>query len=691
MAACAGAGVSDGSHCETDVIPSGTCTNGVCISSGCGNGIVDQGEVCDDGNTVSGDGCSADCLSIETCGNKITDASKGEQCDCGVAGDVAPGCTGPNSDTAGVCNTMCKLRCGDGIVEADEGCDPGAPSSVVSCAGAVYDRGLTTCSPSCQPVIAPDTCKYIGWRTRGTQAPATIVAPTSAGNGFFVAGPAVGSYTSYVGTSTLNAGVTLNDVWAADNLTAVAVGDGGKILRLDGSTWDVQSSGTSVDLLAVWGRSSDDIYAVGDSTVVHWDGASWLLLEMPGVFRAVSGDASHVYVAGDHGTLLVYDGVTWQPAAVGTIEDLRGVSSSGSLVVAVGANGTIVQDDGTGWVVGRTSSTANLLSTWGSASDGFFAVGEAGTVLFYDGSVWRPLALGHGVTGPPNQTYSEVRGLPGVEIGIRGTVDVATYDGAAWSPVAVPTAETIYGLWGSAPDDVFAVGRNGTILHHDGLTWTVQPTPTTADLRAVSGIGPHDVYAAGDGSTLLHYDGVAWTPVVAAEGIENYTAVYAAGVDDVYVAGAGGVYHYTGAIAPSLPTAAAILWGTSPTDIFAAGTGIEAFDGSSWSPTSVATNVRGLSGTSATDVYAVGPSAFHYNGAEWSSGPFTDADLTCVAASAVGVFAAGNSGKLRHWNGTALEPFVSRTTTDLNALFVIGNDVFMAGNDGTLDIMVFTK
>ncbi|HEX7702802.1 MAG TPA: hypothetical protein VF403_18810, partial [Kofleriaceae bacterium] len=274
---------------------------------------------------------------------------------------------------------------------------------------------------------------------------------------------------------------------------------------------------------------------------------------------------------------------------------------------------------------------------------------------------------------------------------IAGTADVDTYDSAAWSPVAVPTAETIYGLWGSAPDDVFAVGRNGTILHHDGLTWTVQPTPTTADLRAVSGTGPHDVYAAGDGSTLLHYDGLAWTPVVVAEGIENYTGVYAAAVDDVYVTGAGGVYHYTGAIASSHPTAAAVLWGTSPTDVLAAGTGIEAFDGSVWNPTSVASSVRGLSGTSATDVYAVGSSAFHYNGVEWSSGPFTDADLTCVAASAVGVFAAGDSGKLRHWNGTALEPFVSRTTTDLNALFVVGNDVFMAGNDGTLDIMVFTK
>jgi cysteine-rich repeat protein len=62
---------------------SGECFDGVCLLPGCGNGIVEPelGEQCDDGNHVSGDGCSADCRSNETCGNGVVDAIKGELCD----------------------------------------------------------------------------------------------------------------------------------------------------------------------------------------------------------------------------------------------------------------------------------------------------------------------------------------------------------------------------------------------------------------------------------------------------------------------------------------------------------------------------------------------------------------------------------------------------------------------------------
>ncbi|MGE0401567.1 MAG: kelch repeat-containing protein [Kofleriaceae bacterium] len=54
----------------------------VCLPIACGNGFVDPDrELCDDANTVSEDGCSADCRSDERCGNGVIDPLRGERCD----------------------------------------------------------------------------------------------------------------------------------------------------------------------------------------------------------------------------------------------------------------------------------------------------------------------------------------------------------------------------------------------------------------------------------------------------------------------------------------------------------------------------------------------------------------------------------------------------------------------------------
>ena len=75
----------DGDACDYSGTPDGRCYGDVCFPRGCGNGFVDvdEGEACDDGNTESEDGCSADCSSNETCGNGVLDLHMREQCDDG--------------------------------------------------------------------------------------------------------------------------------------------------------------------------------------------------------------------------------------------------------------------------------------------------------------------------------------------------------------------------------------------------------------------------------------------------------------------------------------------------------------------------------------------------------------------------------------------------------------------------------
>jgi cysteine-rich repeat protein len=110
LAACEGG--ADDTPCSFPGVTDGRCFDGTCFAAGCGNGVLEPGEVCDDGDTFDGDGCSADCRSDETCGNGVIDVEVGERCD------------DENTENGDGCQANCSLpRCGDGIVDPDEACD----------------------------------------------------------------------------------------------------------------------------------------------------------------------------------------------------------------------------------------------------------------------------------------------------------------------------------------------------------------------------------------------------------------------------------------------------------------------------------------------------------------------------------------------------------------------------------------
>ena len=66
---------NDGSMCTIN----DQCINGTCLgtSTTCGNGVVDCGEECDDGNTVDGDGCDSTCMNEEPCSDQIDNDDDG--------------------------------------------------------------------------------------------------------------------------------------------------------------------------------------------------------------------------------------------------------------------------------------------------------------------------------------------------------------------------------------------------------------------------------------------------------------------------------------------------------------------------------------------------------------------------------------------------------------------------------------
>lgn len=100
----------------------------------CGNGSLDPGEVCDDNNTLDGDGCAADCRSNERCGNSVVDSAVGEQCDDG------------NQAGGDGCSANCRSNesCGNSVVDPGEQCDDGNLWSGDACSALCTITGGTS-------------------------------------------------------------------------------------------------------------------------------------------------------------------------------------------------------------------------------------------------------------------------------------------------------------------------------------------------------------------------------------------------------------------------------------------------------------------------------------------------------------------------------------------------------------------
>jgi cysteine-rich repeat protein len=95
---CGNSIAEDGEECDDGTPVNGDGCDDNCTVTACGNSIQTSGEGCDDGNTMGGDGCRANCT-VEACGDGITDPLE----DCDDSNTVGGDCCSATCDyeTAG--------------------------------------------------------------------------------------------------------------------------------------------------------------------------------------------------------------------------------------------------------------------------------------------------------------------------------------------------------------------------------------------------------------------------------------------------------------------------------------------------------------------------------------------------------------------------------------------------------------
>jgi len=172
------------------------------------------------------------------------------------------------------------------------------------------------------------------------------------------------------------------------------------------------------------------------------------------------------------------------------------------------------------WRDAFAPGTSWLMNVWGPAPDALYAVGgrpAAGVIFRFDGSAWA--RVDPGLTTPLlNWVYGFSRADVTV-VGNGGTV--IHWDGRAWSRQPTPTTRSLWGVWGAAPDDLWAVGGDGVadappvLLHWDGGRWRDEPIPTlqrsgVGAFFKVWGTGADNVYVVGQRGVVLHRVGGAW-------------------------------------------------------------------------------------------------------------------------------------------------------------------------------------
>ena len=294
-------------------------------------------------------------------------------------------------------------------------------------------------------------------------------------------------------------------VWAVRTLPGTTTVPESFLYHWDGVNWiqELHLSGYSGD--ALFGTGPADIFAsvsgcdrttdvscspAPESFIYHFDGSAWTPQTLPPAARyepvtSISGIPEDVIAAtAYHNILRNIMGGGWNVAYTpGNIYNILLLAPDDAHFTGCNRRGWW---DGTSWHDGYGGNPCDMYDLWGMRDSAgvlhMYTVGNPG-YSYYVG-VWRYAEGSH--------WYSEV---------FRDASSPSYEAGSA------------YGVWGSAPDDVYVAGRrgdwsvplNGAIYHFDGTgwqrLWEVGSIPNVED---VWGSSAYDVWFTLGNGQLLH-------------------------------------------------------------------------------------------------------------------------------------------------------------------------------------------
>lgn len=491
---------------------------------------------------------------------------------------------------------------------------------------------------------------------------------------------------------------TLVSVDVVSTSLVFAVGSAGTILRWNGTSWTALASPTNKSLEGVSMVSASDGWAVGGTgTILRWNGTSWSTwasstsagLNAVSMFSATFG-----VLVGQGGTALHWNGSSWTAVDSTTPNELRDVHCLATdYCWAVGIEQTFMQWNGAtwsryvfanqsnpliqsvymvdrtyGWAVGEGGVFFKYTMFYGAVAYYYSNVVDSGTVnmtwnsIFWDSIEPPTTGMTFSTRTGPTPTVdgswsawsaelgdkggSVITSPPGQYIQYRVTFSTTdNYSAAQLQEVRLlynaVTGQDLYSVHGLVSEDVWAVGRSGTIVHYDDYAWSVIASPVVSNIRSVQTLSSTEAYAVGDGGKILRWNGATWATMTSPVVDDLFSLALTASNSGFAVGAAGSI----------------LIW-----------------DGATWSATSSPTvnNLRSLSFTDSSFGFAVGDAGtiLKWDGNTWvaAASPVVSRLNAVYCLNTAFCTAVGNGGVIIQWDGANWTSQVSPVVSNLNSV-----------------------
>jgi hypothetical protein len=244
---------------------------------------------------------------------------------------------------------------------------------------------------------------------------------------------------------------------------------------------------------------------------------AWCPIDAPvtGKMRAAwSSGPADVWLGGEGGALLHFDGQALTPVVLPTTETITAISGSSATDIWIGTTkdqytGTLFHGDGKTFAAITTSTyfftKASYLAIWARSSEDVWFAKNTGGLVRREGTTWLDSGPAYDDAGYPDAIW----GTGPADVWVADYYDTRHFDGQKWTKNGTGATS----LWGAAANDLYAAG-GGTLRHYDGNGWVaITPSPTIYP-SAVRGSSATDVWAVGSSNNkgaIVHGVSGTWT------------------------------------------------------------------------------------------------------------------------------------------------------------------------------------